>query len=228
MLQRILDIILSCIALIAISPILIIAMLILRITGEREVFFLQRRIGYGGRHFNLIKFVTMLKNSPSMGAGTITTHDDPRILPLGKVLRKTKINELPQLINVLKGDMSVIGPRPQTQRCFDAYTKAVQREIIKVRPGLSGIGSIVFRNETEMMREKISVGEFYDDIIMPYKGKLEKWYVQNNSIFTYFLLIIMTVYVLFIGSPKLLYYIYSSLPKIPKNLRSYILGSVNE
>ena len=218
----------SSIALITFSPILLLVMLILRITGEREIFFLQSRVGQGGHHFHLLKFATMLKNSPNMGAGTITVHDDPRVLPLGKVLRKTKINELPQLINVLKGDMSVIGPRPQTKRCFDAYTKAAQIEIIKVRPGLSGIGSIVFRNETEMMRENLDVDKFYDDVIMPYKGDLEQWYVQNNSIFSYFFLIIMTIYVLISGSPRFLFSVYASLPKIPKILRVYILGDVSE
>lgn len=228
MIQRTFDIIFSSIALITISPVLILVMVILRFTGEREVFFLQQRIGYKGHYFNLIKFATMLKDSPSMGTGTITIHDDPRVLPLGKVLRKTKINELPQLINVLKGDMSVIGPRPQTQRCFDAYTEVSQIEIIKVRPGLSGIGSIVFRNETEMIQENLDVSKFYDDVIMPYKGSLEQWYVQNNSIFSYFFLITMTIYVLVFGSPRLIFNVFTSLPKIPKNLRPYILGNVHE
>ncbi|MAJ81455.1 MAG: lipid carrier--UDP-N-acetylgalactosaminyltransferase [Legionellales bacterium] len=228
MLQRAFDIMFSITALIALSPILLLVMFMLRITGEGEVFFLQTRIGKGGAHFNLFKFATMLKNSPSIGTKTITIHNDPRVLPLGKILRKSKINELPQLVNVLKGDMSIIGPRPQTQRCFDAYNKADQTEIKKVRPGLSGLGSIIFRNETEMMRENQDVSKLYDDVIMPYKGNLEKWYVQNKSIFSYFFLIFMTIYVLIFGSPRLIFYVFPSLPKIPKTLRFHILGSVHE
>ena len=106
------------------------------------MFFLQSRIGKGGKSFNLYKFATMLKASPNMGTGTVTVKNDPRILPMGHFLRKTKINELPQLLNILSGDMSVVGPRPQTQRCFDAFLPASQKAIIQVRPGLSGIGSL--------------------------------------------------------------------------------------
>ena len=228
MLQRIFDIILSTIALIVFSPILLFVMFILKITGEREVFFQQIRVGRNGKFFYLYKFATMLKNSPNIGSGTITIYDDPRILPFGKVLRKAKINELPQLINVLKGDMSIIGPRPQTQRCFDSYTKSAQLEIIKVRPGLSGIGSITFRDEVEMLREHVNSDKFYDEIIMPYKGQLEEWYVQNNSIFIYFTLIIMTIYVVFFSSPRFLYYIFKSLPRTPKALQKYIPGGLHE
>ena len=94
-------------------------MFVLRLTGEGQVFFLQHRVGKGGKTFKLHKFATMLKNSPNMATGTVTIKDDPRILPMGRILRTTKINEVPQLINVIKGEMSIVGPRPQTQRCFD-------------------------------------------------------------------------------------------------------------
>ena len=142
--QRFFDIIFSGIALTLLSPFFLPLMFILRITGEGEVFFSQNRVGLGGKNFKLYKFATMLKDSPQMGTGTVTVKNDPRILPLGGFLRKTKINELPQLINIFNGNMSIIGPRPQTRRCFDAYPLSSQNEIIKVRPGLSGIGSIVF------------------------------------------------------------------------------------
>ena len=145
--QRLLDIVFSASALLALSPLLVPAIVILRCTGEGEIFFCQNRVGRGGQMFGLFKFATMLKASPSIGTGTVTLKDDPRVLPFGQFLRKTKINELPQLLNILMGHMSIIGPRPQTQRCFDAFPKGSQNEIIKVRPGLSGIGSIVFRAE---------------------------------------------------------------------------------
>ena len=99
---------------------------------------------------------------------------------MGGFLRKTKINELPQLLNILKGDMSIIGPRPQTQRCFDAFTPAAQKAITRVLPGLSGIGSIMFRDEENMLHGHADARQFYDHVIAPYKGSLEEWYVNNQ------------------------------------------------
>ena len=125
-------------------------MFILRVSGEGEIFFLQNRVGRGGKDFKLYKFATMLKDSPKIGTGTISMKNDPRVLPVGKILRKTKINELPQLINVLVGDMSIIGPRPLTLKSFDLYSLDVQQAIKKVKPGLSGVGSIVFRKEEDI------------------------------------------------------------------------------
>ena len=134
----------------------------------------------------------LLKRTPKI-TGTVTIKNDPRILPLGGFLRKTKINELPQLINIFNGNMSIIGPRPQAQRSFEAFPLKSQKEIIKVRPGLSGVGSIIFRNEEEMMSMNDDPNKFYDEIVMPYKGILEEWYVSHRSIVSYFILIGLTV-----------------------------------
>ncbi|MBE2258147.1 MAG: sugar transferase, partial [Rhodobacteraceae bacterium] len=153
--QRFLDILLSGLALIILAPLFVTIAVVLRLTGEREVFFVQQRVGKDGRKFGLLKFATMLKDSPNIGTGTVTVRDDPRVLPTGRFLRKTKVNELPQLLNILKGDMSIVGPRPQTQRCFDAFPNDVQEAIVKVRPGLSGIGSIVFRNEESLLHGEV-------------------------------------------------------------------------
>ena len=109
MIKRFLDIILSSIAIIILSPLLVPVMIILKLTGEGHIFYHQKRIGKNGELFNLYKFATMFKDSPNMTGGNITAKDDPRILPFGKFLRKHKINELPQIINVLLGDMSLIG-----------------------------------------------------------------------------------------------------------------------
>ena len=193
--QRFFDIVLSSSALIIFSIVLLPLMFVLRLTGEGQVFFLQHRVGKGGKTFKLYKFATMLKNSPNMATGTVTIKDDPRILPMGRILRTTKINEVPQLINVIKGEMSIVGPRPQTQRCFEAFPKASQNELIRVLPGLSGIGSILFRNEQDMLREVADADEFYDNVIMPYKGMVEEWYVSHRSIFYYFLIIVTTMFV---------------------------------
>ena len=170
----------------------------------------------------------MLKDSPNMGTGTVTVKDDPRVLPIGRFLRKTKINELPQLINIFKGDMSVIGPRPQTQRCFNAFPESAQNNIMKVRPGLSGIGSVVFRSEENMMHENAEPNRLYDDVIMPYKGKLESWYVRNNSLRNYMLLIAITILVIITRSTRLIFKCYSSLPRPPKDLNSFIASDYYE
>ena len=226
--QRVFDIIFSGVALIIFSPLLLPLMLILRFTGEGEIFFLQNRVGLNGCYFKLYKFATMLKNSPYIGTGTITLYKDPRILPVGEFLRKTKINELPQLINVFKGDMSIIGPRPQTQRCFDVFSKPVQKDLIKLRPGLSGVGSIIFRSEEGMMQECDDPTNLYDYVIMPYKGKLEQWYIFNKSLSTYFLLISLTFFVIFTRSTSVIFKCYPSLPKPPSALKSFILSDYYE
>lgn len=222
--QRFLDIVLSGFALLVLSPLLVPIALALRFSGEGEIFFIQQRVGRGGRMFGLYKFATMLKNSPSIGTGTVTLRDDPRILPLGKFLRKTKINELPQLLNILNGDMSVIGPRPQTQRCFDAYTPAAQTAIVQVRPGLSGIGSIIFRGEENLMHGHADPGRFYDDVIAPYKGALEEWYVQNQGLRTYVLSIVVTAWVVIVPGSNVVWRAFKSLPRPPAKLES-ALGS---
>jgi lipopolysaccharide/colanic/teichoic acid biosynthesis glycosyltransferase len=221
--QRIFDIIFSGIALVILSPIFLPLIFILRISGEGEIFFLQSRVGLGGKHFKLYKFATMLKNSPNMALGTVTVKNDPRVLPIGRFLRKTKINELPQLINIFNGDMSIIGPRPQTQRCFDAFPLSSQTEIIKVRPGLSGIGSIVFRNEEEMIQANNNPNKFYDEIVMPYKGSLEEWYVSHNSLYTYFSLIGITVWVVFRSNSNLIWNLFD-LPKPPTILKNELIN----
>jgi lipopolysaccharide/colanic/teichoic acid biosynthesis glycosyltransferase len=117
-------------------------MLILKFSGEGEIFFVQERVGKEKKLFRLFKFATMLKDSQKIGSGTVTMKNDPRVLPVGSFLRKTKINELPQLLNVFLGHMSLIGPRPQASRCFNAFPVKFQEIIIQVKPGLSGIGPI--------------------------------------------------------------------------------------
>ena len=134
MMERFFDLFFSGLALLVLSPLLVPIVLILKFSGEGEIFFLQERIGKGGEVFKLFKFATMLKDSPNIGTGTVTMKGDPRILPVGKFLRKTKINELPQLLNIFFGDMSVIGPRPLTAQTFSSYSVETQEIVKKVRP----------------------------------------------------------------------------------------------
>ncbi len=189
---RLCDIVISSLALTILLPFLIPICIILRLTGEGEVFYKQERIGQNGVPFSLIKFATMMKESPQLGAGAFTITDDPRILPLGRILRKTKINELPQIINILIGDMSIVGPRPLMQKQFRFYEEDARRKIFSRRPGLTGIGSLVFRDEERFFDGSSNPEEIYRTKISPAKEILELWYAENSNLALYFFLIFMT------------------------------------
>ncbi len=217
--QRFFDVLFSGMALLALSPLLVPIAVLLRFTGEGEIFFLQERVGKDGKPFKLFKFATMLKNSPNLGTGTVTLKNDPRVLPAGKFLRKTKINELPQLLNIFLGDMSVVGPRPQVQRCFNAFPLDLQQIIVKVKPGLSGIGPIVFRGEEDILADHAGSVDFYDRVIAPYKGQVEAWYVDHQTLGTYFAVIGVTVWVVLFSKSDLVWRVFKGLPVPPDALK---------
>ncbi len=220
MIKRAMDIILSSIAIIALSPLLLPLVIILKLTGEGEIFYIQPRVGKDGQLFGLIKFATMLKDSPNLPGGTITAANDPRVLPLGRFLRKTKLNELPQLLNILKGEMSIVGPRPLTPDCFAAYPTEMQKEIKTMRPGLTGIGSIVFRDEEAITAgSNKTVYETYCEDVMPYKGSLEVWYKHHQSIWIDLLLILTTAWVIFFPNTRFYEKFFKKLPERPASLR---------
>ena len=221
-LQRLADILLSLAALCVLAPLLLPVALLLRFTGEGEVFYVQQRVGRGGVPFGLFKFATMLKDSPSMGTGTITLKDDPRVLPMGRFLRRTKLNELPQLLNVLRGEMSIVGPRPQTPRCFAAFPERSRACITRVAPGLTGVGSLVFRDEESLMHGAVDPDRFYDDVIMPYKGLLEEWYVANAGPGVYLKVIVLTAWVVAGGGRGLAWRWLHGLPRPPAALRDAV------
>lgn len=193
---RCLDVLISGLALILLSPLLLPVTLVLALTGEHKIFYCQERVGLNAVRFKLIKFATMLENSPKMGSGDITILNDPRVLPVGRYLRKSKINELPQLLNVLIGDMSMVGPRPMTPTTFFRYGDSCSA-IASVRPGLTGVGSIIFRNEERFLASKTDPRKYYFEVIGPYKEKLELWYLKHKSLGLYLLLIVITVFVVF-------------------------------
>ena len=220
---RFFDIFFSGLALMVLSPLLVPVVIILKFTGEGEVFYLQERIGKDGKVFKLIKFATMLKDSANIGSGEITLANDTRVLPFGKFLRKTKINELPQLINILKGDISIIGWRPQTKKYYYLFLNEDRNIIKTIRPGLSGIGSIIFRDEESIFAKVDNPIEFDENIITPYKGKLEVWYVKNRNIKKYFELILVTVIVVLFPDKFDIFKYYKDLPKPPKELEKFLL-----
>jgi len=191
--QRFFDVLFSTLAIISLSPFIITIMFILRLTGEGEVFFSQARVGKNKVSFGLLKFATMLKSSENIGAGTVTLKDDFRVLPVGKFLRKTKLNELPQLFNIFFGDMSIIGPRPLHKKQFSFYSPEDQNIITSTMPGLSGVGSIIFRDEEKILQSSTDPDNTYKQKITPEKATLEKWYVEKKSMALYFKLILLTI-----------------------------------
>ncbi|MDD3082539.1 MAG: sugar transferase [Desulfobacterales bacterium] len=202
--RRLFDLLLSIISLIIVSPIFIVVMLILKFTGEGCVFFVQERVGEGGGRFGLLKFATMLKDSPN--TGTVTAMNDPRILPAGRFLRAAKINELPQILNVVKGDMSIVGPRPLTEEAFHYYPEDVRAVIRRMKPGLTGMGTIVFRNEERILFEspKEKMACYAKDVI-PLKGALEKWYYEHRSFWVDLKIVVATA--LAIAAPGARFYL---------------------
>jgi len=213
--KRLLDIIVSLLALIILAPVLLPVVVILRYSAEGYVFYFQDRIGKNRISFKIVKFATMLKDSPNLASGSITLAGDWRVTKPGKFLRKTKLNELPQIINILKGDISLVGPRPLVTKTFSAYNKEVQSKIYNVKPGLTGIGSIIFRDEESIISavKDEDPHEFYKRIIAPYKGELEMWYQSNNSFFLDLKLIFMTAWVIFFPASKLYEKWFKDLPK---------------
>jgi lipopolysaccharide/colanic/teichoic acid biosynthesis glycosyltransferase len=215
--KRLADIVISAICILILSPLLIPISIALRLTGEGYIFYRQERVGFKNKKFDIFKFATMLKNSPNMAGGLITTNRDPRLLPLGPFLRKTKINELPQLFNILLGDMSIVGPRPLMQKSFETYPKDVQDIVYKSKPGLTGIGSIVFRDEEELISKVKEAGgdtwAYYADTIYPHKGELEKWYFVHRGFWLDCKIIFATACAILFPNSQLVYRIFGDLPR---------------
>ena len=214
-LKRLLDLVLSLVSLIILLPVFIPIIIILKFTAEGEVFYFQERIGINNSRFQIWKFATMLKNSMDMGSGSITLQNDFRVTKIGKFLRKTKINELPQIINILKGDISLVGPRPLVDKTFSAYNEDVQSKIYNVKPGLTGIGSIIFRDEESIISAVTDEDphDFYKRVIAPYKGELEMWYQDHRSLYLDFQLIFMTAFVILVPTTRLYEKWFKDLPK---------------
>ena len=214
--KRFFDCIVSGLAIFVIWPIGLVLAVILRFTGEGEIFYRQKRIGRYGKPFEILKFATMLKDSPNLGTGTITTKGDPRVLPLGKFLRKTKLNEIPQLWNILIGDMSIVGPRPLTIDARDYIPAEILDEIQDVQPGLTGIGSIIFRDEETIIHESgEDYHKFYQMEIAPFKGEVELWYKQNRSFFVDLKIILSTAWVVVFSDSLRLSWLFPGIPKHP-------------
>lgn len=191
--KRIFDLVVASLLFVVMLPVALGIVLVLAVTGDREIIYGQWRVGRGGREFRMLKFVTMRKGSRNMGAGPLTLPDDPRVLPFGRFLRKTKLNELPQLLNVIKGDMSLVGPRPQPADIFQYYSPAARARIVEVRPGITGVGSVLFRDEERLLQESpLPPQECHRDVFAPIKEELETWYVDHQGVWLDFELVLLT------------------------------------
>lgn len=172
------DVTVSALGLLALSPVLLACALAVGTTSPGGVLFRQERIGRGERPFTIYKFRTMRKGNAGL---KITAAGDSRITPVGRVLRRTKLDELPQLFNVLKGDMSFVGPRPEVREYTDLYTPE-QRQVFLVRPGITGVASIRFRNENELLAQSDNPNRTYIEEIVPQKLALDLEYIPNASL----------------------------------------------
>lgn len=217
LIKRFFDFLFSLIGILIASPIMAVAIIVLKFTGEGKVFFVQERIGYKNKPFNIYKFTTMLSAPPEQKNNTNVGKRDPRITPIGAFFRMSKIDEFPQMFNVLKGDMSFVGPRPQMlEPDFSSFPSEVQANIYNVRPGITSIGSVVFRDEAQIISQLKDLGkdgaDFKRNVIFPYKGYLEMWYNKNQSLWVDFKILLLTAWTLIFPTSQMAYKLFDDLP----------------
>jgi len=188
--KRLFDVVFAAAALAGLAPVLLIVALIIKFSSPGPVLYRGVRVGLRGRRFRILKFRTMVANADRIG-GSSTAEDDPRITRIGTFLRRYKLDELPQFLNVLAGDMSVVGPRPQVAWAVDLYTPE-QRRLLEVRPGITDEASIRFRDEGEILRGAVDPDRAYLELIAPEKMRLGIEYVNNHSFFSDLKIIVKT------------------------------------
>ena len=220
--KRFLDLLFASVGLLLFLPLFIPLAIVLLLTGEHYVFYLQERIGYLNKPFNIWKFATMLKASPSLGTGSITVKNDWRLTPMGKYLRGSKVNEIPQLINIFCGNMSLVGPRPLMDFDFKKLPSEAHTRFYNTKPGLTGIASIVFCDEESLhSNNAVDPHEMDRRYIAPYKWELELWYQQHCSLYTDIMIIFLTFAVIISPKTQLPFKIFETLPKIPPEFEQF-------
>ena len=177
--KRTFDFLIALIGLIVVSPILLLVALLIKATSKGPIFYKQDRVGLNAGIFKLLKFRTMVIDADKLGS-SVTVKDDPRITPVGRFLRRFKLDELPQLINVLRGDMSFVGPRPDVPGFADKLT-GKDRIILSVRPGVTGPATLKYRNEEELLAKQADPNRYNAEVIYPDKVRLNREYVENYS-----------------------------------------------
>ena len=180
--KRILDFVVAAVILLCLSPIFLLIAIAIKLTSTGTVFFRQQRVGLNGSKFYIVKFRSMVVGAENRGAG-ITSSGDARVTRIGRFLRKTKLDELPQLFNVLVGEMSLVGPRPELSKYVANYTPG-QLQSLSVRPGITSMASIIFRNEEELLAAATDKERFYVETLLPEKNEFDRLYVQRVSFAT--------------------------------------------
>ena len=225
--KRLFDLTFSGIGILLFLPFGVIIMAVLRFSGEGEIFYRQRRVGKNGNHFGVLKFATMRKGSEQLG--TVTLREDPRVLPVGRILRKTKLNEVPQLWNIFAGDMSIVGPRPLVSEAYETVPSDLLSQTRHLTPGLTGVGSIIFRDEEKFVSDRPDEGlDFYRNEIMPFKAELEVWYGANQSMWLDLKLVFLTAWIVGFSNSRLPQIMLRDLPSHPVFNPGKLVGERDE
>jgi len=180
--KRIFDLVLAIPSIVILSPIFLLCAVLIKIETSGPVFFTQERMGRGWKPFRLYKFRTMVKDASRIGP-SVTSANDPRITRVGRILRKLKIDEMPQIINVIKGDMSVIGPRPEVRKYVEAF-RDDYKDVLRIKPGMTDYALIAFRNEEEILSKFEDMEEGYLKEVLPKKIELYRKYMEEMSLLT--------------------------------------------
>ncbi len=188
--KRIFDLTFTVPGLILLFPLFLVISILIALEGGGSILFFQERVGFLGKRFQMLKFRTMVVNAESVG-GQLTIGKDPRITRVGRWLRKTKLDELPQLLNVLKGEMSLVGPRPEVPRYVNLYT-AEQQAVLQMIPGITDPASVKYRNENEVLAQSLNPEKTYIEKIMPEKIDINLRYAAHKSIFSDFMIVLKT------------------------------------
>ena len=197
MVTRTFDFIVACLALIAAVPVMSVIAVLIKASSSGSIFFRQYRVGLNEEIFRVYKFRTMVERAEEMGT-SVTAQDDPRITAVGKILRRLKLDELPQLINVFKGDMSLVGPRPDVLEIAEKYTPEMKR-IFQIRPGITSVATLHLRDEEEILAQVDDPDAFYEDTLVPLKIKLAMEHVDKKSFAFDLKILCQTIWTLSLG-----------------------------
>jgi exopolysaccharide biosynthesis polyprenyl glycosylphosphotransferase len=220
--KRAFDLVIATLGLLLVWPIMLLVAVAIKLDSPGPVFFKQPRVGENARVFTMIKFRSMVVDAEQRQAEVMKTTDngvvmhktanDPRITRVGHFIRRTSLDEIPQLFNVLKGDMSIVGPRPLMPVSFNLYRDAVKARIYDSKPGMTGIGSIIFRDEERIISLSDDPKKMYAQIVYPYKEKLEMWYLQKASMLTDFKIIFLTAWSIIFPKNQMAHKLFKDLP----------------
>ncbi len=192
-LKRITDCVIAGLGLLMLAPLMGVIAVLIKLDSPGSVFFAHERVGRYGRRFKVLKFRTMVQDAPRLG-GAITAKHDPRITRVGRFLRATKLDEIPQLWNVLKGEMSLVGPRPEVEKYVQLYPEEARQIILSVPPGITGLTQIRYRHEERLLAQQSDPEKYYREVILPQKIASDLEYVRTRGILTDLRLLVQTVF----------------------------------